>query len=377
MKRIMTGAAALIIMLCSLMPAFGASPKIKIDGYASDWKPGSYTVYEGSNPDMGNNFKHFTCSYIVNGEENSVYYLFVFSTDKRLGDPVLNKDEVEEKRSNIEVKFTASGCDTVVLTGTGLKDDDITVLSPSPDNEYYKLDAAMQLQNSGSVIVEIRLNYKGGLAVPVSCSVSASDENRSASNIQRINIYSLSDNTDEESNNSDKKTTAEKTTKEAATRKNSTKTTAKSGEDEHGHRVDYAADGATRKHTTDAYKELDKIIAGAGKTASENSKSGESKAKSTTKKSKTKSSGKKAADKSETAEAGEEIITSIVYVNQNTETASATQAEETAANGSAFGSKGIRSSTALKAAAGACALVLFGVIGVWAVKSREGESEEE
>ena len=132
-----------------------------------------------------------------------------------------------------------------------------------------------------------------------------------------------------------------------------------------------------RKHTTDAYKELDKIIAGAGKTASENSKSGESKAKSTTKKSKTKSSGKKAADKSETAEAGEEIITSIVYITQNTETASATQAEETSGNGSAFGSKGMRSSTTLKAAAGACALVLFGVIGVWAVKSREGESEEE
>ncbi len=376
MKRIMTGAAALIIMLCSLMPAFGAAPKIKIDGNSKDWNYGTYTYKEIRNREMGNNYRDpFAYGYTVSEEENSIYFLFILTLKKGFaGNP--NKEEIEAKRRNIQFKFTASGCDTIVLTGTGFKNDDITVLNPSPNNEYYKLDAAMGIDNSGTVIVEIRLNYKSGLTAPISCSVIAYDDNNVSSNEQKINIYSLSDNTDEVSN-SDKKTTAEKTTKEAATRKNSTKTTAKSGEDEGGHRADYAADGATRKHTTDAYKELDKLIAGAGKTAAENSKSGENKAKSTTKKSKTKSSGKKAADKTETAEAEEEIITSIVYVNQNTETASAAQAEESTDNGSAFGSKGIRSSTALKAAAGACALVLFGVIGVWAVKSREGESEEE
>ncbi|MBQ6467291.1 MAG: hypothetical protein IJJ61_05040 [Clostridia bacterium] len=371
MKRILTGAAALIIMLCSLMPAFGAAPKIKIDGDWGDWLNTSHGEDKDENrPKTSNHYNSCTYWYIVSESENTVYYYFTFSTGKSVRN-------VDEARNNMGIEFTPTNCKTVRITGEETSGNNPVYFETDNSNSYYRISAALKIQDSdGSLFVEAKVVYVKGLPSPITCTVSAFDEEGTPSN--DVTVYvSLNDNTDEGSNNSDKKTTAEKTTKEAATRKNSAKTTAKSGEDEGGHRADYAADGATRKHTTDAYKELDKLIAGAGKTAAESSKSGESKAKSTTKKSKTKSSGKKAADKSETAEAGEEIITSIVYITQNTETASATQAEETAGNGSAFGSKGIRSSTALKAAAGACALVLFGVIGVWAVKSREGESEEE
>ena len=345
MKKAAAVLTAFLLIIFIMVPAFAAKPEIKIDGVVTnnrEWT-GAPNISLLDKEATGDDFTDIDMKYITDSENNVVYYLFVASKKD-------SKSITADEAAQMGISFIPEGCEEITLRGD----------NPSAKGSYsstHSYEAAMTADSqTGTIYCEIKVNYKDGIPADIRGNVKAFDKYGEASNKININNDVLT-KTDKVDNTTKEKTTKEKTTKKA--------TTAKETTTRRVHNPNYKTVITTTKRatTTKAVKATETTTAKAVKTTRETTKNNNSSASHPT-----------------------EVVldipmeTDVYYPEEETNSEPATDdvvaiTEETT-SASAFGFLNIQKSSLYKIITALCALVLFGVLGVWAVKSRQDDDED-
>ena len=345
MKKAAAVLTAFLLIIFIMVPAFAAKPEIKIDGVVTnnrEWADAS-NISLLDKEATGDDFTDIDMKYITDSENNVVYYLFVAS---KKDSKSISADEIAQ----MGISFTPEGCEEISLRGD----------NPSAKGNYgntHSYEAAMTADSqTGTIYCEIKVNYKDGIPADIRGSVKVFDKYGEASNKININNDVLT-KTDKVDNTTKEKTTKEKTTKEKTTTK---KTTEKETTTRRVHNPKNKTVITTTKRvtTTKAIKTTKATTTTAVKTTRETTKNNNSSASHPT-----------------------EVVLDIpmetedYYTEKSTATDVVAITEETT-SASAFGFLNIQKSSLYKIITALCALVLFGVLGVWAVKSRQDDDED-
>lgn len=354
MKKAATAAVAVLLMMTVMITAFA----IDIDGERKATEGYTNYVVLANGKATGNNYSQIGVSYDV--DKDNYVCIAIIGTNGG------NKNIAEEKMQNIGVVLSLDGYHDITLMGDELDENGTAILEPDSGNSIWSVEkAVMKVNKMGTVCFEIKLNYKANSEI-LTNSIQLYDEEGVASAQKTFVIDSVNSDESGEGSSSGKTTTKKTTTTKKSS--GSVTTTIKKSDKDKTHRVDNVA-------TINESKWIEKTSAKAPlilTTEAVTEASETTKEKTTKKKSKSKSSADNTTEEEVYYIYGDGVQTTIVYVLQPTETAG-----ESEASASAFQVSDISRSSLLKVITGACALILFGVIGVWAVKSKDDESTSE
>lgn len=345
MKKAAAVLTAVLLIIFIMVPAFAAKPEIKIDGVVTnnrEWV-GTSNISLLDKEATGNEFTDIDMKYVTDYENNVVYYLFVASKKDTKS---ITADEIAQ----MGISFTPEGCEEISLRGN----------NPSAKGSYsstHSYEAAMTADSqTGTIYCEIKVNYKDGIPANIRGNVKAFDKYGEASNKININNDVLT-KTDKVDNTTKEKTTKEKTTTKKTTEKETTTRRV------HNPKNKTVITTTKRATTTKAVKTTKATTTTAVKTTRETAKT----------------------NNTTTSHPTEVILdipeeTDVYYPEEETNSEPATDdvvviTEETT-SASAFGFLNIQKSSLYKIITALCALVLFGVLGVWAVKSRQDDDED-
>ncbi|MCQ2480631.1 MAG: hypothetical protein MJ121_00785 [Clostridia bacterium] len=343
MKKAAAVLTAFLLIIFIMVPAFAAKPEIKIDGIATNNKEwaGAQDISLLSKEATGNEFTDINMQYIVDYGNNVVYYLFVASEKD-------SKSVTADEIAQMGISFIPEGCEEITLRGN----------NPTAEGSYgstHSYKAAMTADSqTGTIYCEIKVNYKDGVPADIRGSVKFFDKYGEASNKININndVLTKTDTTNKEKTTKEKTTTKKSTTaKETTTRR------------VHNPKNKTVITTTKRVTTTKAIKTTKATTTTAVKTTRETAKT----------------------NNTTTSHPTEVILdipeeTDVYYPEEETNSEPATDdvvaiTEETT-SASAFGFNSIQKSSLYKIITALCALVLFGVLGVWAVKSRQDDDED-
>lgn len=329
------------------------------DAFSKRFDYSGYTLYEAIVsviPDTGN---------------NTVYYRF---------QALFNKKDVEKK---IAVSIDFDGCSIE----SHHSDPDAEEIKRFNDNKHNIIYAASYIEEakSTSMMLEAKVTDNGddGFGENISCEFQIIDTDGNYSSVKSVDftnpdftttsttqVPTATKKTTKEKTTKEKttkeKTTKEKTTKETTTKTTTEKTTRKKTTKETTQTTKRRTQSKTRapysKRTKpDRTKAKTPVRTTVRQTAAASSKAG--KTRKTTK-------ARTTARKNETREY-------VPYSYEYEETVTdETASSVTSDTDSVFQEKGLSKSVKYKAATGIAAAVLFGVIGISAVRSRNGQTEE-
>lgn len=352
MRKAIIAVLSVILVFAVAIPIISAAkPDIKINGDLSDREEWEEATTENDSVNSQNvKYVATHTKYIVDEQSSSIYYAIIAtSNDKR-------PENTEDQRriaitmpNGHQYEFSGSGRDT--------SDDnyDITYSCKTNDKpcEFY-FEMSVVFEKDGWNNDDVTIKYQ------------VYDYENHTFPEKKITVPFRSQNGPEDYGTTDssgsKTTKASKTTTEKSTKTTTQKLTG-------GSRVPTTRRGVTTSAATTTKKPTEPQTTAAKTTAA---KVRTTKAKTArTRTTKAQSSRETASYAAGTGE------TTVVYM-LDAEALSAlinTTASETQADRSAFGIKTIPRSTLLKGVTAAAALILFGIIGAWAVKSRADDDE--
>ena len=350
MRKAIIAVLSVILVFAAAIPVFSAKkPDIKIDGDLSDRQEWAEATTEDDtvNPQKAKYVATHT-KYIVDEQNNTIYYAIIATSNVNL------PENTEDQRyiaitmpDDREYEFSGSGRDT--------SDDnyDITYSCKTNDKPcefYFEMSVVFEKDgwNNDDVTVKYQVyDYEKHTFTEKKITVPFGHQNNPED-------YGTTDSS------GSKTTKASKTTTEKSTKATTQKLTG-------GSRVPTTRRGVTTSAATTTKKPTEPQTTAAKTTSA---KVRTTKAKTTrTRTTKAQSSRETASYAAGTGE------TTVVYM-LDAEALSAlinTTTAETQADRSAFGIKTIPRSTLLKGVTAAAALILFGIIGAWAVKSRSDD----
>ncbi len=366
MKRICSLTISILLIFSFSVSAF-AYKSVKIDGEIgnAEWiNSNSITLFtEKTNPSNKINQVSVRSKF-----EEDNYFLYL-----GFGFTVSNSPQNGSKNTGIILQL--DGCDEeFLLTFENAEQKDTTAenyvnvtVKNTVSSSGFTVTGAMKYYIGQSVNCEIEIESKKGLPENVCFDVSFIDAEGEKSSFVPVKVENTNVTTTRvisPTSAAKEKTTKEKTTKEKTTKATTLK---ESTTQPKTHRVDKNKNKTTSKATTQKAAAVkttaEKSTASKASTAkAEKIKTTKAKASKTTEKKTSKRSTAK-----ETAYYYEkEIIVSEVS-NSVAETTSQ----------SVFGFSNVPKSTVYKIITGVCAGVLFGIIGIWAVRSKSEEKHEE
>ncbi len=354
MKKVIALISALLVFLSIPLTAFGN--KISIDGVVSDnreWELGEYPQdeYLILENDTNNKSKYISVKCFLNNNGRTVYYLINTDiSDYNPLDAVIYA--VPEGCNKINFALTESKTESNVgTTEIDLKENTVKYKDKTTD---YTIYAVAKFGEYGLVTVEMQVDYNNGYGNNANISVQTTDSDNQSSYVENFS-FKTPNNPDYWANRTTpvteittKKTTTTKTTKDTYSTKKRTEKT---------HRVDNVKKRTTTKKITTSKVKKTTTTAKVPKAT----KSKTTKAVKSTRKAYTKVIKEK---EIYIVEATASSATTLQTVTEAVNT-------ETQTEKSAFSFGNISRSTIYKIITGICALLLFGVIGVWAVKSKD------
>ncbi len=373
MKKAVLSAVCVLLMLSVITTvSSGAGDLIKIDGAdpQNEWPKAmeenreAFTETSNYSGDVYT-VRNVIVSVIPDTGNNTVYYKVTASFKEK---DVENKTGILMKFDGNEIKYTR-GSDNYE---EGLETELL-------ENDSYTVSGAMTYnEESKDLMFEANVINKYGFKENISCTFQIIDTGGKASPVVNKGYFTNPDYTTtvttQEPTTTEKttkeKTTKEKTTKEKTTKETTTKTT---------------TEKTTRKKTTKATTQTTKRRTQSKTRAPYSRRTAPARTKAQTpvrttvrqtaassKAGKTRKTTKArtTARKNETRE-----YVPYSYEYEETVTDEATSSV-TADTDSVFQEKGLSKSVKYKAATGIAAAVLFGVIGISAVRSRNGQTEE-
>ncbi len=310
MKRVTRGIVALLMMISLTLTASAEKINIKIDGKNEnkEWFDAQTEILFKESEQNGNNVVTAVMKYLFDTSSENRVYCMISVWTKEITDGGLPK-----------VKFSINGSEMITVYAE-------TEETPHPliNNDDYLIDACLKTETSDSYILEIKFDDKSGLGGAPSWTVQVGDEQGVLSDARggrfENPLYTTPASTTE-------KTTVRKTTVRAGkTEKNTQRT--------------------TRPTTT--YKSHLTKKASAEKTTVK-------------------------AEKAVSSKAAEKVTTEKPYSEAKSSEALriSTSAVSTAAGGdSLFDESGLSRASVYKIAVCAGAVILFGILGLWAIRTR-------
>ncbi len=352
MKKIITALVSVVLILSVSVPGFA----VKIDGNVSNAEWYDVKAVPIHDKKSGNNVTDSYVKYEFGKNGYDLYCLFCATYSVSAGE--------ENSTSLAGMTISFDGCEPIVLTA----DSESQPISLT-DNTSYRVTAyAFILENSEKshqLIVEMLLNYKAGFSAD-SFRMNAAfiDETGEASNTADIKLTNPYHTT------TTQKTTTEKTTKEKTTRETATKTTttkATTVKESTSAATKNAKTVSTTRHKVTVRERTTRVKSTlpAAVTVTEKIKKAAARVKES------------ARSYNEKTEKETKPVISAVSASVITETVTESIESEITADASAFGETNISRSTKYKTIVGAAAALLFGIIGVWAVRSRSDDNDED
>lgn len=367
MKRICSLTISILLIFSFSVSAL-AYKSVKIDGEIgnSEWiNSNALTLFtERTNPSNKINQVSVRSKF-----EEDNYFLYL-----GFGFTVSNSPQNGSKNTGIILNL--EGCDEefrLTFENAELKDGEIenyenVTAKNSVSSSGFTVTGAMKYYKGQSVSCEIEIESKKGLPENVCFEVSFIDAEGEKSSFVPVKVENTNITTTRvisPTTAAKEKTTKEKTTKEKTTKATTLKETTTQPKT---HRVDRNKTSTTVKATTQKTTAV--------KTTAE--KTTASKV-TTTKAEKVKTSKAKASEaakKKSTKRSAEKTGTAYYYEKEIIVSEVSNSAAETTAQ-SVFGFSNVPKSTVYKIITGVCAGVLFGIIGIWAVRSKSEEKHEE
>lgn len=353
MRKAIIAVLSVILVFAAAIPVFSVKAP-DIDGDMSDnteWLGSEYiSVKDNTDSKFGN--LHAFC--LEDKGNNTVYYAVKTSLKSVTSTSTGEEDSERDLRGAV--------IEMPNKTKYVFPDDEVE------DTEYDISYAVGKSKNNSEVYFEMKVVYKDPdwNRNDVTVKIQLSDDEGNISKKVEITVKGKNSTSPEDYGTTDssggKTTKASKTTTEKSTKTTTQKLTG-------GSRVPTTRRGVTTSAATTTKKPTEPQTTAAKTTSA---KVRTTKAKTTrTRTTKAQSSRETASYAADTGE------TTVVYM-LDAEALSAlinTTTAETQADRSAFGIKTIPRSTLLKGVTAAAALILFGIIGAWAVKSRSDDDE--
>ena len=353
MKKIT--ALILVLLMFILIPITAFGNRINIDGIP---KNGEWDL--GDNPKN----EYLIDQYDTNNKSSLISVRCLLKMDNTAYYQINTKIKdyaklSDEEKANIKVYVTPEGHDEIIFSVSNIKYDDTN------ESKEISVYAEARFDASGYIFIEMEVTYNEGLGNNVDISVQTTDGDGKSSYVKDFSFKTP--------NNPDywayRTTTAEEdTTKKAATTKSKTVKDKYSTKKrtEKTHRIDNVSKRTTTKKATTVKAKKTTTTAKAVKTTK--AKTTKVKAAKTTRKTYTKVVKEKEIYIVEATTSADTTTLQSIIETVNTET----QTEK-----SAFSLDDISRSTLYKIITGICALLLFGVIGVWAVKSKDDNDDDQ
>ena len=364
MKKAVLSAVCVLLMLSVITTvSSGAGDLIKIDGAdpQNEWPK----VSEENSDARIESGDTATVFVVPDTGNNTVYYRVTAS---------FKKDE--ERKVGILMKFDGERIEYTRSSDNYAEGQKTELLN----NEYYTVIGAMKCndnEKTTDLMFEAKVIDKDGFDENISCGFQTIDTDGNYSSVNKVDFTNpdfTTTSTTQEPTTTEKttkeKTTKEKTTKEKTTKETTTKTT---------------TEKTTRKKTTKATTQTTKRRTQSKTRApySKRTKPARTKAQTpvrttvrqtaaSSKAGKTRKT-TKARTTARKNETREDVPYSYEYEETVTDEATSSVTADT---DSVFQEKGLSKSVKYKAATGIAAAVLFGVIGISAVRSRNGQTEE-
>ena len=365
------------ILIFSLSFTSFAANSVKIDGKMSntEWSGSdSLTIYtERSN--TSNEVSHATVKTKFDKDNFVLYFGFSFQVDNapREGSENIGIILEIDGSESFKIDFSNATPTTKVnaSNNSNVKTYENVVAKSSAKTSAGSLEGALMWEEE-SCIANCEIKYASKKALPenVSFSVSFVDADGEESSHKMLSAANPNLTTTQVIGTTTKaeKTTKEKTTKEKTTKSTTSKETTTVAKT---HRVDAKKNSTTKATTTKAT-----TVKTTAAKVTEKVTSAEAKTEKTTKEKTTKEKTTKAKT-TKTAKTTTKKSTTIYYYEKEVIISEVSaEAGEADSNGSAFNVKSVKRSTLYKILTGIGAAVLFGVIGIWAVKSKGSDEKE-
>lgn len=355
MKRILISVISVLLITAFTLSSFAVATDVVIDGYTGnvEWVGAESETLFNSREDTSSKIANASLKTKFNKNNYDLYIGFSFEVTK---DNKEDKINCEMIGIILEIegceKFTLDFKNAKVNKADGETYNEVCVTDTVSNTEYKITGAMVFYENGNQVNCEVEYETKRELPESVKFNVCFTDDDGNKSFYKDHTAVNSNLTTTTVTTQKAEKTTKEKTTKEKTTKE--TTTQAKT------HRVDNKT--TTKKATTTKAKAEKTTKATTVKTTAVTTAK-----EKTTKEKTTKEKTTKATTKAATVYYEKEVVVSEVYVTEST----------TAESDSVFGAKNVSKSTIYKIITGVCAAVLFGVIGIWAVRSKGADKKEE
>ncbi len=340
MKRAVIAATALLLAIVTCVSAF-AFPSISTSPDNNDWMVGE-TVNLLKSKNSGNDVNVADVACVIDEKTNEVYYRFSIVTSSDAQDC-----------TDFAVEINLDGISETINLGY---EDFNLVGETNISNPDYHVKYILYSGTSSNFFCKLKVRYNNGIGIKTGGNIQIRDKSGKSSNVLYFS-FDVPNHTTETGKEDDTSKTAKETTtkRRRVTRETTTRKP-----------ISTSRVSTTKRETTTRKPTTTEKVTTAKSTTVKTTKV------KTTRAKRTASETVKAADTS--------VVTSIVYVVPETVlsgTVYVTEETEGETEKSAFGIKDMQKSTLMKIIAGSAALVLFGAIGVAAVKSKKDDGPDD